>query len=177
MPYQPVEDVFEGDWDLVRRNFASLRRDMNPFVPQVRVFNNANLSIPNGAVTALTFNSERYDNGALHSTSVNSGRLTIPITGLYSIGCCVEFAANATGIRSVLIRYLGTTTIGSSDTNATSAGATIVQAFSESQFIAGDWVDVAVFQNSGGALNVQSTSAYSPELWVHRVAGFVNQGV
>jgi hypothetical protein len=32
-------------------------------------------------------------------------------------------------------------------------------------------------QTSGGALNVTVGANYSPEFWMHRTAGFVNQGV
>ena len=39
-----------------------------------RAYNNANLALNNGTDTFLTFNSERYDTDAFHSTSSNTGR-------------------------------------------------------------------------------------------------------
>lgn len=180
MPFQ-LERI--GDGSTADTNFKRLSEAVNHPVPQARVTNNAALSPANNTPTALTFNTERFDSGDLHSLSVNTGRLTAPITGLYAVGCMVEFAANATGIRSVQIRLttvggVGPTTI-AADTRVPLTGAVTICSPVPAvwQFTAGDWVDVAVFQTSGGALNVQSTAAYSPDFWMYRVAGFVNVGV
>lgn len=178
MPYEQLEFPPDGDWEGVRRNFRNLRKDMNPPVPQARVFNSANIAITTGTVTALTFDSERYDNGSLHSTSANTSRLTAPITGLYMIGGHVRFAANATGTRQVLIRLNGATFLEPDSKANLGAGAavdfTVTTAY---QLVAGDYVELIVFQDSGGNLNVTAAGNLSPEFWMHRVGGYVNQGV
>lgn len=175
MPY-PLETI--GDHSVADRNFQRLAADMNPPVPQARVFNSANISITTATVTALTFNSERYDNGGLHDTGSNTSRLTAPITGLYSIGASVRYAANVTGIRNTLIRLNGATFIATDTRTATAGGnATDVTLGAQYQMVAGDYVELVVFQDSGGALNVTSAGNLSPEFWMHRVSGYVNQGV
>jgi hypothetical protein len=178
MPYQSLEEPFGEDWEAVRRNFRSLRKDMNPPVPQARVYNNANISAPtSGTFTLLAFNSERYDNGGLHSTSANTSRLTAPITGLYSGAVGVTFASNATGRREVVIQLNATTNIAYDSIPAVSGAQTRMTVPFEYQLAAGDFLEVYVLQTSGGALNVEVQANYSPEFWMHRVAGYVNQGV
>lgn len=178
MPYQPLEEPFGEDWETVRRNFRNLRKDMNPPVPQARVYNDANFSLgTSGGFAAVTFNQERYDSGDLHSASANTSRLTAPITGLYSGGCSVSFASNATGRREVVIQLNATTNIAWDVRAAVNGASTKVVVPFEYQLTAGDFLEVVCMQTSGGALNVEAAGNYSPEFWMHRVAGFVNQGV
>lgn len=135
-----------------------------PPIVGARAFNNANISINNTTNTALTFNSERYDNGGLHSTSSATGRMTVTIPGRYAFWATVRFAANATGFREVAIVVNGTINIAIQDTNAIAGGVpTIVTCAGEFDMAAGDYAEVFVFQNSGGALNVETANAYSPE--------------
>jgi hypothetical protein len=170
--------VRDGDWDTVRRNAGTTAQLLNPPVPQVRVFNNANISVANNTVTALTFNSERFDAGDLHSTSSNQGRLTAPITGLYVVGGQVRFAANASGRRDVFLRVNGSTQIAFASTPSPHASIdSYLAPVTLYQLTAADYVELCVFQNSGGALNAVFDAANSPEFWMVRLAGFVNQGV
>lgn len=175
MPY-PLEVI--GDGSIADRNFRNLAKDMSPPVPQARVFNSANISIADSTFTALTFDSERYDNGSLHDTGANTSRLTAPITGLYAIGACLQWAASAAGRRQARLRLNGTAYIDMIEHAPSAAGATTVQdPGTDYRLTAGDYVEVVVFQSSGGALNVEAAANYSPEFWMHRVGGYVNQGV
>jgi LysM repeat protein len=177
VPY-PLEPIREGDWLAVERMRAALARDMNPPVPQARVYNSANISLPtSGTFAVLTFDSEHYDNGSLHSTSANTSRLTVPITGLYVVGCSIAFASNVTGRREVALQVNGTNNIAFDTRPAVNGERTKVNLTTEYTFAQGDYVEIVAMQTSGGALNVEFLSAYSPEFWMHRVAGFVNQGV
>jgi len=180
MPFQGGIELLHGgdDWGTVNRNFEALRKSMNPPVPQARVFNNANVSITNNTVTAVTLNSEHFDNGDLHSTSSNTSRLTAPITGVYMIGGHVRFAANSTGRRDAFLRINGTTQIAYTVEPAPHASIdTYLNPVSLYQLTAADYVELCVLQNSGGALNVVFDASNSPEFWMVRLGGFVNQGV
>jgi hypothetical protein len=129
-----------------------------------RVYNTANLSINNATDTALTFNSERWDTDGLHSTVSNTSRLTCTRAGKYAITGHVEFAANATGGRQVFLRLNGATDIGR--VAYTSASATIPSRMiphAEYDLEVGDYVELYVTQNSGGALNVVAAAQRSPE--------------
>lgn len=173
----PLEYVADGDWMRLRTNTDTTARLLNPPVPQARVYNDANISVNNATATALTFNSERFDNGDLHSTSSNTGRLTAPITGLYLIVGHVAFAANATGRRRAQIRRNGTQLIASNDGFPTAGDNCFVTVSALYQLNATDYVELVVEQASGGALNVLVLANHSPEFEMVRLAGYVNQGV
>lgn len=129
-----------------------------------QVFNNGTQSISSGAFAALTFNAEDFDDGAMHSTSSTTSRITIPtgMGGIYLVGGGTFFAANATGVRQALLAKNG---------GAPKVAGAIVAGFSVSgvgptvsvqglfSLAAADYVEIQVFQDSGGALNVGSAGA------------------
>jgi hypothetical protein len=132
--------------------------------PCCRVFNNANIShTTSGALQALTFNSERFDTDTMHSTSSQTGRITFTTAGYYMVGGQVEFGASATGERGLAIRLGGTTTLISHNQDAIGSDQLSVVTFYA--FTAGQYVELLGYQTSGGALNMNFTSAYSPEFW------------
>ena len=135
--------------------------------PNARVYNSGAISLATGSVTALTFDSERYDKGAgSHSTSSNTGRLTVPTScgGVYLIGGNVSFASNSTGVRQIGIRINGSTTIAQVYVNTNSSADCNLSICTAYSLAAADYVELMAFQNSGGNLNVQ-VSAGSPEFW------------
>lgn len=73
-----------------------------------RVYNSADISIAtSGLPQALTFDSEEYDYGGLHSVASNTGRLTAVVGGIYVISGHATFASDATGLRQLSIRKNG----------------------------------------------------------------------
>lgn len=173
----PLERIFGLDLDPgVQRNFDEISRVLNPPVPQAIVFNSAAISITTSGVRQfLTFDSETIDNGDLHSTAANTGRLTAPTAGLYLIGGSVEFAANATGQRELDIRLNGATFIVADRENAAAAGTTIMSVSRFYRLNAGEYAELGVVQSSGAALNVTRQASWSPEFYMVRLAGFTNQ--
>lgn len=136
-----------------------------------RVYNNANISVGDAAWTSLTFNTERFDTDAMHSTSVNTGRLTCVHAGVYLITGNVTFATNATGTRGISIYLNGTTYIamlrglaGSSSLMTHLSIATIYE------LAVNEYVELQVYQSSGGALNATYTANQSPEFAMARLA-------
>lgn len=171
-----LEHLTDGDWATVRRNFE--KASQGAPVPQARVFNSTAISVANATLVVLTFDSERWDNGDLHSTATNTGRLTAPITGLYHIGACVTWAANVTGLRYASLRLNGTTTIVEEGFQAaTTADGSRNNPCTTYQLAAGDYVEVVVFQRSGVALNATVAPNAGPEFWMYRVSGYTNAGI
>jgi hypothetical protein len=135
--------------------------------PHCRVFNSAALSATNAVARVLNCDSERVDVGAMHSTSANTERITIPTGGggWYLLGAHIQWAANATGSRSVSIVLNATTTLAyhtAINLTATVFEQSISTAY---QLVAGDFIAGAGLQNSGGALNINAAANYSPEVW------------
>jgi hypothetical protein len=148
-------------------NLDWLAHESTGGAPTCGVFNNANFSVANNTLTAITFNSERWDIGACHSTSSNTSRLTVPSGGggIYMIGGNVQYASSATGVRSTSIRLNGTTTIAAMSDNSLTATTLAHTICTMRRLAAADYVELTVFQTSGGNLNVEFATAYSPEFW------------
>lgn len=142
----------------------------NVFLPNhswalgARAFNSGAQSIPDAAETKLTFDSERWDTDDCHSTSVSSGRLTANTAGMYVISASIAFADNATGRRKVSIRWNDATLIAQESQPASTAGdSTYMTVSTIYKMAAGDYVEVQVYQNSGGALNLGTFNQTSQE--------------
>ncbi len=136
--------------------------------PRCRVYNSANISLTSGVATALTFDTEVEDTGAMHSTSVNTSRITIPSggAGWYRMGACVRFAANTTGYREVKIQANGSVDLVIQ--RVPNSGATDdsrVACHTEYPLVAGDYIELVATQNSGGALNALALAPYSISLY------------
>lgn len=142
-------------------------------VPQARVYNSAAISVANAtAYVILTFNSERYDEGGLHSTASNTSRLTAPTAGLYAIGAHVSYAPNGTGGRALILRKNGSVVLDLETAAATTFGGfpTAMSIHTQARLAAGDYVEVGCYQSSGGALNVNVGAEYTPEFFMHWVS-------
>lgn len=130
-----------------------------------RVFNSAVQSItPSGTPNVVTFDSERFDTDAFHSTSVNTGRLTIPsgFDGKYLIVGHLGYATNATGYRDARIRLNGTTDIAIQRVGPHGDSQVLVVTAIYS-LVATNYVELMANQTSGGALNTLASAAISPE--------------
>ena len=143
----------------VRLNLEALRN-----APACRVFNSSAISVATGALVLLTFNSERFDNDGIHSTTTNTGRLTCVTAGAYLITGAFSFAASAAGSqRSGLVRLNGVTQIGNLDAQRNGASATSLTISTIYKLAVGDYVELGVFQDTGGSLNVNASGNFSPE--------------
>lgn len=135
-------------------------RDNGEFLidpPAASIFNSAAQSVPDATMTALTANSENFDNDSMHSTSSTTSRITFQTAGRYLLVGTAIFAANATGERNVTFLKNGTTQIEGTKVTANASGSqtTVVTAVRTLVFAAGDYVEMRVrHRNSGGALDV-----------------------
>lgn len=126
-------------------------------------------SIPNGGTaTPLAIDNGTFDPYGGHSNTVNNTRYTCQIgaQGYYFvIGSC-GLAANATGNRVVQINKNGTNVpLGVVSGLAPAvANGSVQQVGALVQLSAGDYIEIAGYQNSGGALNT-STASTGMTLW------------
>jgi hypothetical protein len=147
--------IAPASWgDQVRDNLEFL---IDP--PACSVFHNTTQSIANNTIVTLSANSENYDNDAMHSTVTNNSRITIVTAGRYLIGAEVAWAAVATTISDARLLQLivnGTTGYNILQGPAHSGGGSgsVYCGFRTLPLVAGDYVEVRVRQQSGGALNV-----------------------
>ncbi|MBI3615560.1 MAG: hypothetical protein HY211_03470 [Candidatus Omnitrophica bacterium] len=118
--------------------------------------NSANVSISSDTRTAIPFSSERWDNGDLHDTVVNTTRLTAKSAGKYLIFGMVYWWPSDLGRRELGIQ-LNTGSFlamvldrGINESNLGSVQS--ITTFYDLQ--AGDYVELQVKQNSGGSLSI-----------------------
>jgi hypothetical protein len=143
--------------------------------PAVRVTHNTTQSITNNTDTALAFNTERFDqaggaSSTQHDTVTNNSRLTCRFAGIYQITGQVEWASSAAGARRIYLRVGGATIICRSPAVAGATDDVGRLTLSTLYSLAvNDFVELIVWQNSGGALNVASAANYSPDFMMVRV--------
>ena len=132
-----------------------------------RVYHNANQSIANNTFPiVLAFNSENYDTDAMHDTVTNNSRITIKTAGKYIISAYCTWTSNPTGIRYIAVRLNGTTTIVAGSCPGV---ISLTQCATEYDLAVNDYLEFAVYQNSGGPLNVLAGTD-SPQFWARKVS-------
>jgi hypothetical protein len=118
------------------------------------VYASALQAISNATGTDITFNTESIDTDSFHSTVTNTTRFTIPagLGGKYLVSGSVRFNPNATGRRLVGIEKNGGTGVTYEGTPGASSFITLpVQGIFT--LAAADYVELNVYQDSGGTLN------------------------
>lgn len=149
-------------------NRADVTVKFSTTIPSARVYRSSNQSISDATATILLFDSERYDTASLHSTVSNTGRLTAPIAGKYLITCGLEFASNVNGRREIRLLVNGSTIIAQDIRGGSISGITSPMMLTTVYSLAAnDYVEVEVYQNRGGSLNVLASGNYSPEFAMH----------
>jgi hypothetical protein len=135
--------------------------------PTCHVYRSTAQSVTSAGDPSLTFDTERFDNASVHSTSSNTDRLTIPAggAGKYIVGAVIDWAANTTGYRKLAVKVTGATEIARSVTPTTSTGASAQAIVAVYSMAVADYFTIQVDQNSGGALNVARSANYSPEAY------------
>jgi len=129
-----------------------------PTAQGVAVYNSTDQSIASGSYVTATFNSEYFDTDAFHSTSSNTGRLTVPasMAGEYAIVTNLYMNPSAGG------DFIAKLQINGSDKNRWAVKLRSGEAFSAAftslvTLAVADYVEVLVYQNTGSSQNLQTT--------------------
>jgi hypothetical protein len=120
------------------------------------VYATTHQTISNNTFTDLTWNTEIFDTDEFHSTTTNTARMTIPTGkgGYYRVTCRAYWnAASATGRRVVSIFKNGTRWNNGGQPGDTSAGPAVTTS-QIMNLVAGDYITMAVYQNSGGNMDI-----------------------
>lgn len=128
--------------------------------PSCRVYNDASIACSTGVHTTMTFNSERHNNAAIHSTSSNTSRLTAPVAGVYAIFGEISYDVNATSSeRGARILLNGTDVVGYQLQPTNPVNASRVTVYTQIALAAGDYVELTAYQNCGGTLSARASNA------------------
>ena len=136
-------------------------------IVSVKLSHSSNQSIDDDTWTTLSFNTEDYDFGNLHLSGSNT-RITAPLgrgRGPYSMGALIQFASNSTGLRRTRFKENGSTLAGSQAVvPAVSGDVTTVNPGYRVSLDPGDYLEIEVHQDSGGALDVSGA-----RFWAERI--------
>lgn len=124
--------------------------------PHARVSRSNAQAIVTATVTAITFDTVEFDQGATpkHWVVGSPTRLTCQRAGCYLISGSSEWASSGVGAnRAVFVRFNGATIL-NGDGKASVAGNNLSgQATAIYRLAAGEYVELVVYQDSGGNLN------------------------
>lgn len=123
----------------------------SPSFVGVRCTNNTTLSISNNTETLVTWNTESFDTDAFHSTTTNTGRITIPAgkDGKYLLTTFFTWATGTTGYRAIRLKKNGTNI---AIVNMMPGAEYPSQELTTIQSaVATDYFEVWVYQNNGSA--------------------------
>ncbi len=135
-----------------------------------RVYHNVAQTIPDSVETILAFNSARYDTDTIHDNVTNNSRLTCKTAGIYLIIGQVQFDPNATGFRQLSVKLNGATLLDLVSVGIRNVANQWMADISTIYSLAvNDYVEISVYQSSGGNLNVVNESNRSPEFMMQRI--------
>lgn len=114
-------------------------------------------SISNSTVTVVTFSSSDVDYDQLEMFDDSNDRIIIPSNGNYLVSASGRWDSDATGDRAIYIAVNGEYVTSVRVDSGTSIGhGTSANLYLEQD----DYVDLRVYQSSGGALNFGNTTTY-----------------
>lgn len=123
--------------------------------PRANIRRTSNAVVATGTDTLVTWEAVDYSNGAI-TVAAGSDSITIGETGIYDVNFEWQWAANATGTRSITLLLNGssvaTNAIAESAITPTAAGQSAQVLATQRSFNNGDVLRCNVFQSSGGNL-------------------------
>lgn len=170
-----LQDDDDADIELNLLALATLQSSatQNSFVSLHR---STDLSVADATLTAVTFDRVVTGNESFYNSSTPS-RISFSSPGTYLVGATVQWTTNGTGYRQMHIARNGDTTnrIVHSLVTSSSSGSVTNNASGIYTFSAGDYIELYVYQNSGGALNAQTSfprgpnSVEYPNFWATKI--------
>lgn len=137
--------------------------------PRCSAFHNTTQSVPDAAYQVLLLNSEDYDVGTLHDLVTNTSRLTIPVggDGLYLVHGKTRYPGVGAGSLYNVAIYKNGALVREKGYTGTHANVADHEITAQLTLVAGDYLELATFQNSGGAILTGNATRYaSTELQV-----------
>jgi hypothetical protein len=138
-----------------------------------RVYNSGNVALSTAAETEITFNSERYDTDAFHSTVTNTGRATIPSgkAGKYGVGFNVRVTNTPGDPCYALIQHVtsgGSATVIALQYIPNNGNIPSANVYTEWDAAVGDYFRCFVYAQTASK-NATANSGYSPEFYGHLI--------
>lgn len=128
-------------------------------------------SIPNTAATIIDYGTKTFDSGNILVTTGSSWKATAQISGTYRVTAKAAFAINSAGYRQLELWKNGNMyTLLDHKLSVASIG-TMVKGEDEVKLLAGEYISVAGYQTSGGALTLVNQHVYN-SITIERVGNY-----
>lgn len=157
------DEIITGDWTFsgevaFQDEVSSTSTFSSTGQDAVAIYNTADQSIGDSAITALTFDTEVYDRTTMHDTGTNTNRITIPAgaAGIYLFTGQATFAANATGVRKLMLYENGSKIAEVKECNPDGTEQTVLRISEQVSAAALAYYELRVYQSSGGALDAKA---------------------
>lgn len=145
--------------------------------PSVTVRHSTTTNLVNSTYTLLPWDTEVDDPYGFHDNAVNNSRLTVPpgLAGIYLIAWHIWFASNATNSRFVrVLKNKAGNASGQDEFGDVRIGAnglaTVCLCSHPIPLVVGDYIELTGWQNSGGALLINQSPGYIPQLMMTRLS-------
>lgn len=147
----------------INQNFASLKAaieglpECSEYSVHVTSSGSQNI-LDSGTVVAniIDWDTETFDAQAMHDNSTNPARLTIRLAGRYLVSGRITIAGSNFNNRSLWL-YKNGSFVALNDYQAGNNGHTSIQLTEIMDLAAGDYVEIAASQSTGGALTTDPT--------------------
>jgi len=123
----------------------------------VRILNSAPVVVAHGVLTSLPWDTESYDTSAFHDVILNNNLIIFPSNGKYLVWSQVVWAASGV-VNSMYASIIYKNSVTELGRQACSQGVSALGAENsliiEAEFVAGDYVETLVYQDSTFAQTV-----------------------
>lgn len=126
-----------------------------PAAAGAQIRRNATQSIPNATYTAVLLNDQIWENPST-VWSTGATKLFAPYTGKYLIAAYVGWLANSNGLREAYVSINGGVALAYDSRMAVNGAATRQTMSFITTITAGQYIELYVWQNSGGSLNINA---------------------
>jgi len=134
-----------------------------------RLHRNLDYDLPNNSLREISWNSETYDTDNMHDQITNPERITFRTPGKYLVCATIQFDVNGTNDRYVEVRTQGTLPLNMTSAKAVAAIETGISLCFIYDFPINNYINLLVWQNSGGNLLVKEELRSSMYFMAQRI--------
>lgn len=136
----------------------------------VRVWKTAPQSIPNQTWTPIEFDYDVWDTADMHDISSNKTRLVCKEAGNHFAFACIQFESDVNGVRGLMIakNYPTGGIYAREFSPADQEGVTAMSLMTIVNLEIDDYIELYVWQTSGGALNVNCSIPETPSFGMEK---------
>jgi hypothetical protein len=136
----------------------------------IRLTHSIAVSLASAAIVCLPFDTEVTDVPGWHSTVSNPTRVTVGNAGMYLITGTIQYQAGGAGNRYAILSQNGVTQVAANGGMfSASANVALVTVTTMTYLLAGDYIELCGFQETGSASNSEAQIQRGPILALNRI--------